>query len=230
MARKHGLRRYVALAPTDSVVVIGLGRFGQALAIELDEAGVEVLGIDADEDVVQSLNGRLGNVVRADAAKEAALRQLSVPDFSHAVVAIGADLESSILATSWLLRFGVPNIWAKAISEAHGQILDQLGVRHIVYPEHDMGRRIAHLLRGALADYQELGGGFAMVTAPAPASMVGVPLDKVGFRKKHNLNVVAVRGVDGQWHHATGETVLGPRDTVIVVGPAEVAERFSEMA
>lgn len=223
-------RRVTALSDSDSVVVIGLGRFGRSLAVELADAGVEVLGIDTDEEIVQSLNGVLTQVVRADATKEEVLNQLSVPDFSHAVVAIGSNIEASILATSWLLRFEIPNVWAKAISQPHGQILGQLGVPHVVYPEADMGRRVAHLLRGSIADYQDIGGGFAMVTATAPPSMVGKPLDRVGFRKKHNLNVVAVRQPDGTWDHATGETILNWDDTVIVVGPAHVAERFIDMA
>ncbi|WP_448072906.1 potassium channel family protein [Georgenia yuyongxinii] len=223
-------RRVVALEESDSVVVIGLGRFGLALALELADAGVEVLGMDTDEDVVQSLGGLLTHVVRADATKEEVLRQLSVPDFTHAVIAIGSSIEASILASSWLLRLGVPHVWAKAISEPHGQILTQLGVPHVVYPEADMGRRVAHLLRGSIADYQDIGGGFALVTAKAPPSMVGRPLDRVGFRKKHNLNVVAVRQPDGTWGHATGDTILSWDDTVIVMGPAAVAERFIDMA
>lgn len=223
-------RHRVALDSDDSVVVVGLGRFGQALAVELASAGVDVLGIDTDEEIVQSLGGVLTNVVRADATKEEVLRQLSVPDFSHAVVAIGSSVEASILVSSWLLRFEVENVWAKAINDPHGQILTQLGVQHVVYPEADMGRRTAHLLRGSIADYQDIGGGFAMVTAPAPPSMVGKPLDKVGFRKKHNLNVVAVRQPDGTWDHATGETILNWNDTVIVIGPSAVAERFIDMA
>jgi trk system potassium uptake protein TrkA len=222
-------RAIAALGGGDSVVVIGLGRFGQALALELAESGVDVLGIDTDETTVQDLNGQLTQVVRADATREEVLRQLGVADFSHAVVAIGSSMEASILASSWLLRLRVPNVWAKAITAAHGQILTQLGVHHVVNPEHDMGRRVAHLLRGTIADYLDIGGGFAMVTATAPASMVGAPLDKVGFRKKHNLNVVAVRQPDGSWGHATGETVLRRGDTIIVVGPAAVAERFTGM-
>ncbi|MFC4555495.1 potassium channel family protein [Georgenia faecalis] len=221
--------RVTTLRPNDSVVVVGLGRFGQSLALELARDGVEVLGIDSDEDIVQDLNGRLTRVVRADATREEVLHQLGVRDFTHAVVAIGSSVEASILTSSWLLRFEVPHVWAKAITAPHGQILAQLGVHHVVYPEADMGRRVAHLLRGSLADYQDVGGGFAMVTATAPASMVGKPLDQVGFRKKHNLNVVAVRQPDGSWGHATGETVLRADDTVIVMGPAPVAERFIDM-
>lgn len=141
------------VASADSVVVIGLGRFGSALALELMASGTDVLGIDADEEIVQSLNGRLTHVVCADSTKEEALRQLSVHEFDRAVVGIGHDLQSSILTTSLLLRFGTATVWAKATSDAHGEILNQLGVHHVVYPEHDMGRREAHLVRNDLLDF-----------------------------------------------------------------------------
>ncbi|WP_241681416.1 potassium channel family protein [Pseudactinotalea terrae] len=224
---KHGS---IALSDGDSVVVVGLGRFGSALANELAQAGVEVLGIDTDPEIVQTMSETLTQVVRADATKREVLEQLSVPDFTHAVVAIGSDIEASILVTSWLLRFEIEHLWAKAISEAHGQILTQLGVRNVVYPEADMGRRVAHLLRGSIADYQDLGGGFAAVTAKAPPSVVGRPLEEVGMRKKHDLNIAAVLRADGTWAHATGQTILNWDDTVIVIGPSELAERFIDMA
>lgn len=230
MANAFRARRARTLSEGDSVVVIGLGRFGRALAVELAQSGVEVMGVDTDEEVVQELNGVLTQVVRADASKEEVLHQLGVAEFTHAVVAIGSNIEASILTSSWLLRFEIPAIWAKAISEPHGQILKQLGVHHVVYPEADMGRRVAHLLRGSIADYQEIGGGFAMVTAAPTPSMVGRSLEEIGFRKKYNLNVVAVRRPEGEWEHATGETVPRWDDQIIVMGPKDIAESFIDMA
>lgn len=208
----------------------GLGRFGAALAVELAGAGVDVLGIDNDEDIVQSLAGVLTHVVRADTTRQEVLEQLDVPEFTHAVVAIGTDLEASILTTSWLMRFEIPSVWAKALTDAHGQILHQLGVHHVIYPETEMGRRVAHLLRGSIADYQDIGGGFAMVTASVPPSMAGKTLAQVALRQKHGLNIVAVRQPDGQWRHAAPETTLAWDDTVIVMGPAGRAEQFVDMS
>ncbi len=137
------------VAAPDAVAVIGLGRFGRALSLELMEHGTQVLGIDNREEIVQSLNGRLTHVVTADGTQEAVLRQLSVHEFDHAVVAVSGRLEASILITSLLLRFGVREVWAKATSDAHRDILKQLHVRHIVFPEQDMGRRVAHMVREA---------------------------------------------------------------------------------
>ncbi len=217
------------IAEANSVVVIGLGRFGGALALELAAAGTEVLGIDADEDIVQSFNGRLTHVVRADSTKEEALRQLSVHEFDSAVVGIGSDLEASILTTSALLRFKKPTIWAKAVSEAHGQILEQLGVEHVVRPEQDMGRRVAHLVRGAMLDYVEFEDGFAMVKTRPPKEAQGQPLGTTGIRAKHHVTVVAVKGQSGEWDYASPQTILHPEDEIIVAGATAAAERFATL-
>ena len=217
------------IAEANSVVVIGLGRFGGALALELAAAGTEVLGIDMNEDVVQSFNGRLTHVVRADSTKEEALRQLSVHEFERAVVGIGSDLEASILTTSSLLRFKKPTIWAKAVSAAHGQILEQLGVEHVVRPEEDMGRRVAHLVRGAMLDYVEFEDAFAMVKTRPPKEALNKPLGVTGIRAKHHITVVAVKRKNGEWDYTTPQTVLNEDDEIIVAGATLAAERFATL-
>ncbi len=218
-----------AIAAADSVAVIGLGRFGGALALELEGAGTEVLGIDLDEEVVQSFNGRLTHVVRADATKEEALRQLSLPDFDRVVVGIGSDLEASILTTSILLRFGSSAVWAKAISEPHAQILSQLGVEHVIRPEHDMGRRVAHLVRGTMLDYVEFEDNFAMVKTRPPREYWDRELGTTGLRGKYGVTVVAVRRKGGTWDYTTAQTTLYDDDEIIVAGPTAKAELFSSL-
>ncbi|WP_256934176.1 TrkA family potassium uptake protein [Microbacterium sp. BF1] len=123
------------IAEADSVAVIGLGRFGTSLALELMSSGTEVLGIDADEDIVQSLNGELTQVVRADSTRLDVLQQLAVGEFDRVVLAIGNDITASILTASLLLQLQVPVIWAKAVDEQHGAVLEQLGVHRVIYPE-----------------------------------------------------------------------------------------------
>ena len=121
------------------MVVIGLGRLGKSLALELMAEGTEVLGVDDNPKTVQNVAGRLTHVVEADSTNEEALRQLSVHEFDRAVVGIGSNLEASILTASILVNFGIRSIWAKAISHSHARILTQLGVHHVVRPEHDTG-------------------------------------------------------------------------------------------
>ncbi|MBG6239604.1 trk system potassium uptake protein TrkA [Mycetocola sp. CAN_C7] len=217
------------IAEADSVAVIGLGRFGSALALELMANGTEVLGIDGDEETVQGLNGMLTHVVRADATKEESLRQLSVPEFDRVVVAIGSDIQSSILTTSLLLRFGIPQIWAKAVSDPHGAILEQLGVQNVVYPEKDMGRRVAHLVRGAMQDYIDIGDDFALVKTKPPAIVVGRPLSETGIRNRYGVTVTAYKRGDAPWTYTTLETVLEAEDTVLVAGTTRKAEAFSQL-
>ncbi|MEU1971194.1 TrkA family potassium uptake protein [Microbacterium sp. NPDC019599] len=217
------------IAEADSVAVIGLGRFGSALALELMAAGTEVLGIDMDDDLVQAHNGELTQVVRADSTKEEVLRQLAVDEFDRVVVAIGADVQASILTSSILLGMKIPVIWAKAVTEQHGRILEQLGVHHVVYPEKDMGRRVAHLVRGAAMDYLEIERGYALARIASPASILGVPLGRTTIRREHGITVTAFRAGQGVWQNADNETVLSEGDQILIVGPTDRVEAFAQL-
>ncbi|MGN7252710.1 potassium channel family protein [Arthrobacter sp. SAFR-014] len=229
MAKNFFSRSPESTAQADSVVVIGLGRFGGSLALELEAQGTEVLGIDFNEDTVQSYNGRLTHVVRADSTKEEVLRQLSVHEFDRAVVGIGSDIEASILTTSRLLTFKKPQIWAKAISEPHAEILNQLGVDHVIRPEHDMGKRVAHLVRGSLLDYVEFEDDFVMIRTSPPTEARDRPLGVLGLRDKYGITIVAVKRPGGIWGHTTAQTVLYDDDQIIVQGSKTQAERFSNL-
>jgi trk system potassium uptake protein TrkA len=216
------------IAEADSVAVIGLGRFGRSLALELMAAGTEVLGIDLDEDIVQSLNGELTQVVRADSTKREALHQLAIDEFDRVVVSIGGNISASILTCSVLLNMNIPVIWAKAVNDEHGLILEQLGVHRVIYPEKDMGRRVAHLVRGAALDFIEIGPGYAMVKAPVPTSIQDVPLGSTGIRSSHGVTIAAYQH-DDVWQNADNETVLRAGDTILVVGKTRAAESFAQL-
>ena len=217
------------IAEADSVAVIGLGRFGSSLALELMVSGTEVLGIDGSEEVVQDHNAQLTQVVRADATKEEVLRQLAVDEFDRVVLAIGTDIKASILVASLLLQLNVPVIWAKAVDEQHGRILEQLGVHHVIYPEKDMGRRVAHLVRGAASDYLEIERGYAIVKTAAPAEVQGVPLGETDLRRRHGVTIAAFRGASNEWANADADTVLHEGDVVLVVGPTRRVESFAQL-
>lgn len=217
------------IAEADSVAVIGLGRFGSALAEELMASGTEVLGIDMSEDLVQSFNGVLTQVVRGDSTKEEVLRQLAVDQFDRVVVAIGHDVQASILTCSILLQLQVPVIWAKAENEQHGRILEQLGVHHVIYPERTMGRRVAHLVRGAAMDYLEIEEGYSLAKIAAPTSVRGIPLGQTGIRQKHGITVAAVKSGEAPWHNADNATVLSEGDRIVIVGPTQKVEAFAQL-
>ncbi|MCW2614450.1 MAG: potassium transporter [Frankiales bacterium] len=217
------------LAAIDSVVVIGLGRFGRSLALELVASGTEVLGIDCDGRLVQELSTELTHCVQADSTSEDALRQLGVQEFDRAVVAIGSHIEASLLTASLLKTLGVGQVWAKAISEAHGRILEQLGISHVVYPEHEMGRRVAHLVKGRMLDFIQFEPDYAMVKTLPPEGLLGIPLSESRIRRQHGVTVVGVKKPDQAFTHATGETVLEEGDTIIISGVPRAVERYSEL-
>ncbi|GAA4900957.1 TrkA family potassium uptake protein [Tessaracoccus lubricantis] len=210
----------------DSIVIIGLGRFGQSLALELMADGADVLAIDRNEELVQQFNGKITHAVQADATNEEVLRQLGVHEATHAVVAIGDSIEGSLLTSSLLMGFGVRHVWAKAVSDAHGRILSQIGVHHVVHPERESGVRVAHQVRAQLKDYIDLGGGYALVRTTPPASVLGQPLREVHVRSKFGVTVIASKRPDGRWVDVSGDSILSADDEILVTGPIEKAERF----
>lgn len=217
------------IAEADSVAVIGLGRFGSSLALELMETGTDVLGVDRDDSIVQAMNGRLTQAVRADTTKPDVVEELGLGEFDRVVVAIGSDIKVSILTASLLLQLKVPVVWAKADDEQHEIILDQLGVHRVLAPERDMGRRVAHLVRGAAADYVEIEPGYAMVKTAAPAALHGISLGEAGVRTSHQVTIAAYRAPEGKWQTAETSTVLHVGDTLLVVGPTARVEAFAQL-
>lgn len=211
------------------VVVIGLGRFGGSLARELATRGTDVLGIDSDPHIVQQIADELTHTAVADTTDEHALRQLDVPDYSHAVVGIGTDLEASILTTSLLVDFDIPKIWAKAISRQHGRILDRIGAHHVVLPEHDMGERVAHLVTGRMLDYIEFEDDYAMVKTLAPAEAIGQPLATSALRSKYDVTVVGIKRPGQDFTYATADTVIHRADILIVAGRTQAVEHFADL-
>jgi len=209
-----------------TVVVIGLGRFGGALAKELVELGREVLGVDSEEARVQEYASYLTHVVEADPTNEEALRDLGVQDFDAAVVAISSSIETSILTASLLMQLGVKQVWAKAATEAHGRILSQIGVHHVVYPDSDMGKRIAHQVGGDQLDYVQIDEGFVLAKTRASADFNGQTLEQLGFRRQHGIIVIATSGTDNHYQAASPATVINEGDYLIVAGPKDKIDEF----
>ena len=217
------------IADAGGVVVLGLGRFGKSLALELERDGVEVLGVDRDAKRVQDLAGRITHVVQADSTDVEAMRQLSVGEFGRAVIGIGSDLEASVLTAFVLRSLDVRNIWAKAVSESQGAILEQVGVHHVIRPEHDMGRRVAHLVRGKMIDYIEFDDGYAIVKTTPPRSILGKTLAEAGVRSTYGVTIVGIKARGKDFTYAVPESVAQEGDLIIVSGDRRKVERFSNL-
>jgi len=214
----------------DPVAVIGLGRFGTALALELARGGTEVLAVDSRPDIVQKLSGQLGQVVIADSTDADALAEIGVADFFRVVVAIGNDLEASILTTALLSELGIRDIWAKAVSRQQATILERIGAHHVVFPEQDMGERIAHLVAGRLLDWVELDPQWVFAKTRPPRDIVGVPLGETGLRKKHRVTVVSVKPENTtSYTHADYDTVVSYGAEIVIAGRPDDVERFVEL-
>lgn len=213
-----------------SVAVIGLGRFGSAVASSLLHLGHEVLGIDENPELVQRWADRLTHVVQADGTATEALRQLGLQDFAHVVVGIGTDIEASVLTVLALEELGVPDIWAKATSTKHGRILERTGAHHVVYPEAAMGERVAHLVTGKMIDFIEFDDGFAIAKTRAPREAAGKTLSESALRTRHGVTVVGIKRGRRDFIYAKADTIVEDGDVLIVSGPTAQVERFSAVA
>jgi trk system potassium uptake protein TrkA len=213
---------------TSPVLVVGLGRFGSSVALTMVDRGREVLGVDTSAERVQHLTERLTHTIQIDTTDEEAMRQIGAPDFEQAIVAIGTDIESSVLTTSLLVDFGVTEIWAKAISRDHGRILERIGAHHVVYPEADMGERVAHLVSGAMLDYIQFDDGFALAKLEMKESLGEGALGDLQLRRRYGITVVGVRAPGRSFTYADRDTVLEPGSLIAVAGRIEDVDRFAQ--
>jgi trk system potassium uptake protein len=209
------------------VLVVGLGRFGGAVARRLASMGTEVLGVDRHPDLVQDHAEHLTKVVEADCTDPEVLRQLGAGDFETAVVGIGSDVEASVLTVLALADMGLSNIWAKACNTNHARILERIGATHVVFPEERMGERVAHLLNEKLLDFIAFDDEFAIARLAAPEPILGLPLVTSACRRKYNVTVVGVKRKGEAFIHAVPDTIIFPDDELVVSGKIKDLERFS---
>lgn len=218
-----------AAATPGSVLVIGLGRFGGAVADSLVRLGHEVLAIDEDATIVQSWAGRLTHVVQADTTNSDTLKRLGVEEFEKAVVGIGTDIEASLMTVLALSELQIPDIWAKALGPKHGRLLERTGAHHVVYPEAAMGERVAHLVTGQMIDFIEFDDGFAIVKTRAPKESFNKTLADSALRSKYGVTVVGVKRPKTDFTYARPETLIQPGDLLIVSGATHLVERFAAL-
>ena len=210
--------------------IIGLGRFGTSVAKTLYQMGYEVLAVDADETRVQDFSDEVTHVMQADTTDEDTLKALGIRNFDVVVVAIGADVQANLMTTLQLKELGVPHIVAKAKNPLHGKMLEKIGADRVVYPERDMGQRVAHnLVSSNVLEYIELSPEYSIVEVTAPKVLVGKNLVETDLRGRYEVNVVAIR---------RGEQLLVPpqptekimdKDVLFVVGANRGVQRLEEL-
>lgn len=208
------------------ILVVGLGRFGSAIATTLDRLGQDVLAVERDPELVAQWTGRIP-LVEADATNPEALEQLGARDFAVAVVGVGSYLEASVLITGNLVDIETPQIWAKAISNEHARILQRIGAHHVVLPEADAGSRVAHLVSGKMLDYIEVEDGFTIVKMRPPRETQGFTVGQSRIRERYGVTVIGVKSPGVEFVYAEPDTRIAADDLLVVSGHAELLERFA---
>jgi trk system potassium uptake protein len=208
----------------DDVLVIGLGRFGGSVAIELQRLGHHVVAVERDHELAETFLGKVTKIVQADASQPQAVANLKARSFKLAVVGIGSSVEASVLCAMNLVDAGIPTIWAKSLSPEHARILERIGVHHVISPEVESGRRVAHLLNGKLMDYIEFDDGFAIVKMKPPQEAIGFTLAQSKIRSKYGVTIVGVKAPGEDFTYAVPETKVTAHDTLIVSGPTALLD------
>ena len=208
----------------EAVLVVGLGRFGAEAAIELHRLGHKVIAIEKKPQLAESFAGQLDRVILGDACEPQALEACRASTYKLAVIGIGSSIEASVLTAGNLIDAGISSIWAKAVSNEHARILERIGVHHVVRPEIDAGRRVAHLVNGKLQDYIAFDDGYAIVKMAPPRETIGFTLAQSQIRSKYGVTVVGVKAPGEDFAHAVPETKVTAQHTLIVSGPSELIE------
>ena len=212
------------------IAILGLGRFGRALAGTLMEMGHDVLGVDANEAVVEQMASSLTNCVQADVMDEQALRSLGMNDFDIVVVAIGnSDVQASIFTTLTLKEMGVEHVVCKVGSDKHARILLKIGADRVVYPERDMGKRFAHsLVQSDVLEFIALSEEYSMMEINTPQSLWGKSIRESDVRGRYKINIVALRRDGKIMVNPLPEEVLQKGDTLLAIGETKALAKLHD--
>jgi trk system potassium uptake protein TrkA len=177
-----------------SYLILGLGRFGKSVAMALAEQGHDVMGVDRNEHTVQELSDILTHVVTAECSNDEFLRSIGVKNFSAAVVAIGSDIQSSIMTTVVLKELGAKYVIAKAQNDLHAKVLYKVGADRVIFPERDMGIRVAsNLVSNNIIDVIELSPEYSIIETAIPVNWVGRSIGELAIRSRYRVNIIAIR-------------------------------------
>ncbi len=212
---------------TDAVLVIGLGRFGAAIAVTLEQLGKDVLAIESDPKLVQKWANQF-QVIEADACSSEALAQIGAADFPVAIVSVGTALEASVLITANLVDLGIKQIWAKATSREQGTILKRIGAHHVVYPEFNAGKRVAHMISGNVLDYIEMEDNFTIVKMLPPRHAVGTKICESNWSDRYGITLIGVKSPGKTFESTNENTIISTDDILLVAGENAQVEKFAQ--
>ena len=211
--------------------VIGMGRFGSSAAYPLFNEGHHVLAMAKRVEKIEEHKQEVTYSVIADSTEEEALKEVGIRNFDTVIVAIGDDIQASILTVLLLKEIGVEHVVAKAINKKHGQLLDKVGADKVIFPERDMGERVAHLLMAApnVLNFIELAEDYSMEEMKVSKSLAGKSLQELSLRNKYHVTVVAIKDKKGINIIAPEpETKLEADDILLVIGANRNLERFAK--
>ena len=210
--------------------VIGLGRFGTALAKTLAEAEKEVIVVDCNEEKVRELRHYTEYAFVTDNLSKDTLQEIGIQNCGTVIVCIGEKIDTSILTTLNVVSLGVPHVIAKAISSDQGAVLEKIGADKIIYPERDMGKRVAHnLISSSIVDYIEMSNNISLMSTNIPHSLVGKNLIESDLRKRYNVNVVAIKHEGVTYINPKPTQVLEEGDEMIVIGEHQNIKALEEI-
>ena len=213
-----------------SYIVIGLGRFGSALARQLCRLGAEVLAIDVRSDLVQQIANDVTHAVVGDAQDKEVLRALGARNFDCAIIAIGDDLAASVLTTMNLKELEVPYVVCKAHDETHRRVLEKLGVDRVVIPEKEHGERLARSLHSHnVLEYIELSEAYGILEVPAPKSWIGKTLKELNVRAKLGVNIIAVKNEEKTNVSPSADFCVQAGDIMVVLGENYALEAVQKL-
>ncbi|MCB2307495.1 TrkA family potassium uptake protein [Clostridium estertheticum] len=200
-------------------IVIGLGRFGTAVAETLYALGNDVLAVDSDEEVVQNISDSVTHSVQVDANDENSLRALGIRNFDCAVIGIGDNIQSSILATVLAKELGVKYVITKATNALHAKVLYKIGADRVVFPERDMGERVAHnLVSSNILDYIELSPDYSIAEVVSPIEWHNKTLRELNIRAKYGINVMAIKRENDVDVSLSADNIIEPGDIIVAIG------------
>ncbi|MFH7820296.1 potassium channel family protein [Neobacillus thermocopriae] len=211
--------------------VIGLGRFGSSVAARLYESGQEVLGVDVNMERVEDSNEFVTHAVIADSTDPESLKAIGIRNFDTVIVAIGNDIQASILSVLLLKELGVKKVIAKALNKLHGQVLEKVGADWVIFPERDMGIRVAHqLLSPNVLNFIEISKNYSVEEVRATEKMKDKTLRELDIRAKYNLSVIAIRKDHELTISPPPDKIIDEGDVLVVIGENRDLERFANLS